>query len=604
MDTLQWESALSQIFTTLANEGNPSFTHDRAMQTQTKTVPARRAVMLLHEVASTADASQHSRFRRDNDHFSGFASPEMRNVIEAELPKRPSSVNEPIVTGISKVIFVRCILRACSGFVPLETVQAAAAAFIRKRLEHLKIRKLAANNIDKCFPPPRTIVVRQVVSSDASLCQTFQTQNSGIKSLQRQGDGGASGGNETRVALCVHCSVDRLDESRGGLVKSVDQASYEDVDDSEVKRTARAAGSRMEELVLSWADSGGHGAGQESHNAFVSIALWTDSDIEAVAAARASAEAFIQRCRMRRRGLCLVIALCTFDDEEDGVADDEPYPINALRNRAMDVARLCWCDNKTSADLWLMCIDADFVCSRGLAFCLLRSIRETENLSHDTSSSGMSLTVEQTKYAGDLVAFVVAAFELIIASNHGDTMPIDTYALHSVYAASKERCAVPFQSVQCPEAHRSTCYAKWWLEHQKSNSLRNYSSYSVNFAPKYEPYVCVRALSPQLPQFDERFTGYGYNKMAFIATLHNAGYSFRVVLGDCCMLAECSDVGISRKRTIGHGCGSGEINCKHNAFFVSRRHPPSRACQKSLSSPRSRSLKRALYESLLRQDKL
>jgi hypothetical protein len=310
-------------------------------------------------------------------------------------------------------------------------------------------------------------------------------------------------------------------------------------------------------------------------------------------------------------------------------------------------------DGRASIDLWLMCIDADFVCGRGLASCLLRAAREAYGRGDDGT--------------GDTTALVVAAFECVREASSSSTssafsassssssssagadppLPRDMATLrachHAMHAAPSSQLAtrssenwrvLPFQSVQCPEAHERTDYARWWREHTavveattatltaKATSAPTPTptpvpgptaaaktlpdecwTYRAGFAPKYEPYVCVRARSPRLPRFDERFTGYGYNKMAFAAALHRSGYDFRVVLGDRgdggVSVEDSAAASATEGSTITPVKGIAHRLALDSAFVISRRHPPSRACRRMLASPRARVLKQALYDVVL-----
>ncbi|KAH8021022.1 hypothetical protein HPB51_011801 [Rhipicephalus microplus] len=71
-----------------------------------------------------------------------------------------------------------------------------------------------------------------------------------------------------------------------------------------------------------------------------------------------------------------------------------------------------------------------------------------------------------------------------------------------------------------PESHQSTDYWKWY---------RTDKPYVVQtFSDKYEPYLVLKNTA-QLPPYDERFTGYGMNKITHVTELFAAGYVFLVL---------------------------------------------------------------------------
>ena len=77
--------------------------------------------------------------------------------------------------------------------------------------------------------------------------------------------------------------------------------------------------------------------------------------------------------------------------------------------------------------------------------------------------------------------------------------------------------AQPFQSIKWPAGHAPTNFSRWRTSSQP---------YSVEWAPNYEPYVVVK--KENLPSFDERFVGFGWNKVSFIMQLDAKNYKFFV----------------------------------------------------------------------------
>lgn len=84
-----------------------------------------------------------------------------------------------------------------------------------------------------------------------------------------------------------------------------------------------------------------------------------------------------------------------------------------------------------------------------------------------------------------------------------------------------------------PTGHGPTDFQRW-RENCESNDMgvrpccQICTSYTVTFAEGFEPFaICARKL---IPKFDERFRGYGYDKVTFFYHLHLKGFGFRVLL--------------------------------------------------------------------------
>lgn len=74
--------------------------------------------------------------------------------------------------------------------------------------------------------------------------------------------------------------------------------------------------------------------------------------------------------------------------------------------------------------------------------------------------------------------------------------------------------------IESPLSHSSTNYSRWYHSNE---------SYEVkNYQDKYEPYLILR-LTPELPLYDERFKGYGMNKISHVMELSLLGYKFVVL---------------------------------------------------------------------------
>lgn len=215
----------------------------------------------------------------------------------------------------------------------------------------------------------------------------------------------------------------------------------------------------------------------------------------------------------------------SMDDPSDG------YPINLLRNVAY----------KHVQTRYVLQIDADFI-----------PCPDIEN----RLSTHLKRFSKQISYNLNAIAFVIPAFEYI-------ELPKDeSYAKskeeHLQLIFREEPLVQPFRKCVCVclsctvvVIHSSgvvvftdhtlfsnvhCCFCTGLLESSESHKLTNYwkwysadSAYRVvGFSDKYEPYLLLFR-HDELPSFDERFTGYGMNKISFINELFASGYQFLVL---------------------------------------------------------------------------
>ncbi|XP_048517080.1 xylosyl- and glucuronyltransferase LARGE2 isoform X1 [Dendroctonus ponderosae] len=159
----------------------------------------------------------------------------------------------------------------------------------------------------------------------------------------------------------------------------------------------------------------------------------------------------------------------------------EFYPTNTLRNTGL----------KHVQTPFVFLVDVDFVPMR-LLYQLLR-----DNL----------------KNFGDLKqkALVVPAFEAI---GPNLTMPENKLKLLEALERKEFR---PFQEASWAPGHAATDYTRWQME---------YAPYQVKWQTHYEPYIVVRS---DVIGFDERFLGFGWNKVEHIMELEAQDYEFTVL---------------------------------------------------------------------------
>lgn len=230
----------------------------------------------------------------------------------------------------------------------------------------------------------------------------------------------------------------------------------------------------------------------------------------------------------------------------------EPYPVNALRNIALDAVQ-------TSH---VFVVDVDFIPSTDL---------------HETIRS---VLVSQT--FGDKEAIVVPALQRILSPpctttedckrhlrTNATFIPRNFDDLKQCY--DEHDCAIFQRDVNWP-GHSSTRTQDWlerrWYKNEESNTVavaqRKIKSIACFDSLRYEPYVVIRwcptateaalqpathlvayehasnaknnqiaslerAAHPVSPYYDERFHGYGKNKIQHISHLRLLGYRFSVL---------------------------------------------------------------------------
>ncbi|XP_060880668.1 xylosyl- and glucuronyltransferase LARGE1-like [Metopolophium dirhodum] len=158
------------------------------------------------------------------------------------------------------------------------------------------------------------------------------------------------------------------------------------------------------------------------------------------------------------------------------------YPINLLRNVALE--------NVVTPYVFLS--DIDFLPMSGLYSYLKKYI-----FIMNIKSSDKALVVP---------AFETQRYRTAFPQTKADILRmLDDGALFS------------FRYHVWPKGHAATNYAKW-----KGSTV----PYKVSWEPDYEPYVVVRS---DVPRYDTRFVGFGWNKVSHIMELEARGYTFIVL---------------------------------------------------------------------------
>ena len=198
--------------------------------------------------------------------------------------------------------------------------------------------------------------------------------------------------------------------------------------------------------------------------------------------------------------------------------ESEPahYPINRLRNVALDAV--------TTSHIFVA--DVDFVPSMDLHQTIHDALKKQGN------------EVEEMPHA-----LVVPAFE------REPSEPCESEAACAAYLqtnssflphtfADLQHCVqskdcIVFQHKVNWEGHSSTNSEEWLQRKLYSDeSKTNFRTIPCFHTSRYEPYVVLRwcdRQGPVAPYYDERFVGYGKNKIQLISHLRKSGYQFSIL---------------------------------------------------------------------------
>jgi len=178
-----------------------------------------------------------------------------------------------------------------------------------------------------------------------------------------------------------------------------------------------------------------------------------------------------------------------------------PYPINALRNRAMKLAQ---------TDL-IFVLDVDFVASPRLGL-------------EGAGYKDPEIYNQLVSIAMNNKAIVAPAFELtnrqiepVLGENYAKDLAIS--GKPAIVKGYKAGSVDFFNAHDAPWGHGPTNTSRWIR-------LSDPIIYKVKYEPKYEPFVILaRKIAPWT---DERFVGYGGNKIAYMNQLKGMGFTFHV----------------------------------------------------------------------------
>mmetsp|Transcript_13170 Transcript_13170/g.24304 ORF Transcript_13170/g.24304 Transcript_13170/m.24304 type:complete len:548 (-) Transcript_13170:164-1807(-) len=196
-------------------------------------------------------------------------------------------------------------------------------------------------------------------------------------------------------------------------------------------------------------------------------------------------------------------------------AYDTLYPVNKLRNEALRAVQ----------SQLVFLVDVDFMPSKGL-YKSLAGEDEGETLYRSLAA--------KRRHAPR--ALVIPAFEVGTSPEQKDALSFA--GLKAAYTAGN---AFGFHMWYFPQGHVATNFDRWFKGKTSLEELQTPSkvlsslcaekhgvdAYRIKYSQSFEPYVV--AAKSAVPEYDERFRGYGMNKISHIYEMAKRGFKFYVV---------------------------------------------------------------------------
>lgn len=259
---------------------------------------------------------------------------------------------------------------------------------------------------------------------------------------------------------------------------------------------------------------------------------WKDPIVAVITLHRAESNlemsTFLQEWKVKCPEMFIVIH--EMDPEQE---DPAMYPVNHLRNLGLDQV-------KTSH---ILIVDVDFVPSDGMAEAIRKAVKLRQEIRDN---------VPDAIVPSNLEAIVVPAFQrntdtpCLSEEECKGFLQHDSFFIphdfdHLRDCVKNELCTV-FQYLDNWEGHHSTRSERWlardWYEEESipGTDLKDLKQIPCFDSLRYEPYVVIQwcpvnQKSPVVsaPFYDERFHGYGKNKIEYIQHLRFMGYKFSVL---------------------------------------------------------------------------
>ena len=222
------------------------------------------------------------------------------------------------------------------------------------------------------------------------------------------------------------------------------------------------------------------------------LSLWVP-DAAAVAQATAAATQAARSCADATDGGSVAINV------EVQRSEREAYPVNRLRNLGL---------RKVNTSHVLVS-DADFLPSRGLRDAIRAKARWLAN-------EKLALVIPAFQRKGGRCKTLESCRERL--EPLAETVP---GRFGQLARCLREKDCLVFQGDNSAQSHGTTDSSRWL---EGDETVRPITCFRSN---RYEPYVVVAMA--QMPSYDERFAGYGKNKIQHVSHLRRMGHLFAVL---------------------------------------------------------------------------
>jgi hypothetical protein len=208
------------------------------------------------------------------------------------------------------------------------------------------------------------------------------------------------------------------------------------------------------------------------------------------------------------------------------------YPVNRLRNVGLDAV--------TTSHV--LVVDIDFIPSQDLHLTIAEALKHRHGVLPEGEDDQQALIVP----AFERKPPEPCGTESLCAKYLQSNSSFIPHSFHGLQECVLQKSCIVFQSEINWEGHYSTRSEEWlqkkWYQDEEEDLFRTLPCFHT---ARYEPYVVLRWCpvstsdddhdeketkhKPVAPYYDERFHGYGKNKIELVSHLRKSGYKFAIL---------------------------------------------------------------------------